>query len=567
MDWIKKPHNHETMSNLTSENVSPIFAELVASRNTGIVRKSDIPGYASADMESLEDPTMIPNIEKAVEVVTGTGTTTGSAAIFGDYDADGVVSTYMMKRLLRGAGYETVDCFIPDRISEGYGLNDISVVNFLKKFPKMYDLIVALDCGSSSRSQIELIKKAQPGAKVIVLDHHIVSESEFSENADVVLNPRLGCATVFCTGGVVYQFGRVLGEKLGISPAALLPYAAITTIADVCELVRGNRVIVKNGLEAIAECRDPGLLMIMEKASINPAECTVRDVGFGIGPMINAAGRLKSAEAALCALESSNLDEGKQMAAMLAQINEDRKVLQNHTFDEALDKMKGCTDRSSALVYDKSWHTGVVGIVASKICEKFGVPTICFGSANGKIKGSARSIQGVHVKEIMDRCSHLFSRHGGHEMAAGATMKDEVLEEAWDVFDATTAEYLKENGVTLGHKIFYDVELDESKTRRIDGLFCDMVESIGPFGNGNERPVFRANNLKCTRVHPWKSGTGAFFNFELLSLDCYGRTGDTDPKVMQNRHLDILFELERSFTDKSKWAANVKHCRISQSVG
>ena len=564
MNWTKKSHDSELQRSLISEGVSPILAELVAGRETGIVKKSDIPGYAAAEMSCLEDPTRIPMMQEAVEAVVASP---GSAAVFGDYDADGVVSTYMINRLLRGAGYQRIDNFIPDRIAEGYGLNDVSVVNFLKKCRKSYSLIVALDCGSSSRSQIEIIKKEHPDAKIIVLDHHIVDSSFFSDNADAVLNPRLGDATLFCTGGVVYQFGRILGEHLGISPAALLPYAAITTIADVCELVRGNRIIVKNGLDAMKECRDHGLCAIMEKASINPAQCTVRDVGFGIGPMINAAGRMKHASGALDALQSPDLDTAKQLAAMLAHINEERKVLQNHTFDEALEKLKGRTGMSSALVYDKNWHTGVVGIVASKICEKFGVPTLCFGMANGKIKGSARSISGIHVKEIMDRCSHLFSRYGGHEMAAGATLKKEHLEEAWNVFDTEVTAHLEEKGVSLGHRIVYDVEMDEGTLRRLNGRFCDMLASLGPFGNGNEKPIFRANNLKCTSVYPWSSRTGAFFKFDLLTLDCYGRTGNADPTEMKGKHLDILFELERSFTDKSKWAANIKHCRISQSVG
>lgn len=564
MEWIKKDQDEELRDALLSEGVSSIFAELVAGRNTGIKRKMDIPAYAEAGLDTLEEPTLMPMMDEALGAVTASP---GCAAIFGDYDADGVVSTYMMSRLLKGAGYSRVDWFIPDRITEGYGLNDVSVANFLKSCTNAYDLIVALDCGSSSRDQIAEIRSVHPNARVIVLDHHIISKSSYSENADAVLNPRLGDATPFCTGGVVYQFGRVLGEHLGASPAALLPYAAITTVADVCELIKGNRILVRNGLRAMGECPDVGLRAIMDKASISPSKCTVRDIGFGIGPMINAAGRMNHAKAALITLLSSDIDSAKQMAAMLANTNEKRKALQNHTFDEALEKLKGQKGRSSALLYDKNWHTGIVGIVASKICEKFGVPTICFGTANGKIKGSARSIEGVHVKEIMDRCSHLFLRHGGHEMAAGAALKPEMLDEAWDVFDTEVAAYLKENNMSLGHKATYDVELDEGTVRRLDARFCGMLDSLGPFGNGNEKPVFRANNLKCTRVHPWGSGTGAFFNFELLGLDCYGRTGDTDPMVMKGKHLDILFELERSFTDKGKWAANIQHCRMSLTVG
>jgi len=567
MIWTKNQHDPKLKSLLEADGVSSIFAELIAGRDTGILSKSDIPGYAEADLGLLEDPTLIPNVETATDVVLEAAGKGRSAMIFGDYDADGVISSYMMKRLLHGTGYERVDCFIPDRIAEGYGLNDISVANFLRQCSIEYDLVVALDCGSSSRKQIEMIKKIIPNTKVVVLDHHIVESGEFSDNADAVLNPRLGTATHFCTGGVVYQFARAVGSRIGIGADALLPYAAITTVADVCELKRGNRILVKNGLQAMEHCTDPGLRMIMEKASINPAQCTVRDIGFGIGPLINAAGRLKHASIALNALQSLDIDTAKHMAASLAHINEERKVLQNKTFEKALEKCKGRTGMSSALIYDEKWHTGVVGIVASKICEKFGVPTICFGRANGKIKGSARSIQGVHVKEIMDRCSELFSKHGGHEMAAGATLKDDRLEDAWDVFDTEVAAYLKEKGVSLGHKAFYDTELTEGSIRRLDGHFCSMLESLGPFGNGNERPVFRANGLKCFGVSPWGSGTGAFFRFEKLSLDCYGRTGDADPMNMKGKHLDILFDLERSFADKTKWAANIRHCRMSLSVG
>ena len=553
------------MSSLINENVNSTIAELIAGRKTGIRCKADIGEYTKADIMSLEDPTIMPNMEKCADAVSY-GSKGGKAIIFGDYDADGVVSSYMMRRLLLGAGYTQIDIFIPDRINEGYGLNDTAVTNFLAKHTSSYDLIVALDCGSSSRSQIEMMKKQHPNAKIIILDHHIISDDSYSENADAVLNPRLGTGTQFCTGGVVYQFARVIGERMGISPVALLPYAAITTVADVCDLRQGNRLLVCNGLDAIAECPDPGLKMIMEKAGIDPERCTVRDIGFGIGPMINAAGRLKHANGALSALLSPNIDTGKQMAAMLAQINEDRKALQNKIFDEALLEFGGRKGMSSALIYNAKWHTGVVGIVASKICEKFGVPTLCFGGANGKIKGSARSLEGIHVKNIMDDCSHLFSRHGGHEMAAGATMNNDKLEEAWDTFDTAVKAYLEEHNISLGHKIRYDADIDEAVVRRIDGDFCGRLDSLGPFGHGNERPVLCAKGLQCKSVFPWGSGKGAFFKFDKLSLDCYGRTGDADPKLMKHRYVDILFEIERSFTDKDKWAANIQHVNMSQSV-
>jgi len=151
-------------------------------------------------------------------------------------------------------------------------------------------------------------------------------------------------------------------------------------------------------------------------------------------------------------------------------------------------------------------------------------------------------------------------------MAAGATMNNDKLEEAWDTFDTAVKAYLEEHNISLGHKIRYDADIDEAVVRRIDGDFCGRLDSLGPFGHGNERPVLCAKGLQCKSVFPWGSGKGAFFKFDKLSLDCYGRTGDADPKLMKHRYVDILFEIERSFTDKDKWAANIQHVNMSQSV-
>jgi len=550
MEWKIKPHRKEQYNILKSHGIAPIFCTLLSNRDFPWVKnKEDIGTLIESPLSLLEDPTNIAGMEQVstyfLEIADK------DVVVFGDYDVDGVLSSFMCEKLLLKLGASSVDVYLPSRTDDGYGLNEESVNNFLSICKKDYKLVVILDCGSSSKKQIEKIKKHIKNAFVVIIDHHIIDDKNFSSNADCVTNPRLNDATPYCAGGLIYQLVRQCAKSKSIDHLFYIPYAAISTIADVCPLTGSNRIIVKNGLHFLRMCHDPGIDSLFKVAEIEKNKCTSEDVSFRIGPMINASGRIKMASKAFQLFRKKNLEDAEEIAKNLHLLNEERKKIQKYIADEAIDQFEtNRNGKNSALLYRDNWNPSVVGIVASKIAERYNIPVICFGKSKDQIKGSARSINGINIKEIMDDCSHLFSHYGGHEMAAGAALKPEFLDKAWDIFNESVEKYKKKNNI--GEPVLkYDYEVDADLLLRIDEAFCDRLSMLEPFGHGNEIPILRANGLYCREVKEWKSGTGAFLQIDNVGLSCFGF--GVNLKQIQDKKIDVLFSLSRSFIDGEKW--------------
>ena len=551
MDWKQKPFDEAQYSALKSAGLVPLFCTLLSNRSFSHVRtKKDVQELVSAPFSLLEPPFALAGMEPLRDAFLDA---MGKDVVtFGDYDVDGVVASFMCEKLLLEIGAASVDVYLPSRIDDGYGLNSKSVEHFLSICKKDYKLVVVMDCGSSSKPQIEEIKSHLPNAKVVVIDHHIIDQATFSNNADIVLNPRLTGATPYCTGGLVYQLVRACSQKQPISESSYFPYAAITTISDVCEMVGSNRIIVRNGLEAFSGVRDPGLLALFNISEIDPRNCCAEDVSFKIGPLLNASGRIKVATIAYRLLKSPTPEKATQNAATLQTLNEERKRIQNATTVQALELFeKHGKNRKSALLYNETWNPGIVGIVASKIVDKFQVPTICFGTSNDQIKGSARSVPGINIKEVMDMCSHLFIKYGGHEMAAGATLDPMALETAWDTFDEAVTRYMGKYQISEP-AMYYDYEIDPDLLLRIDTSFCDRLVKLEPYGPGNETPLFRTNNVLCSEVKEWASGKGGSIKIDNAGLNCF-RFGAGLKSAMEGKRLDILFSLSRSWMRGERW--------------
>ena len=247
MTWKMKEVDEVRMESLMKDGVPEMEARILAGRDNGISDKRSAIDYVKQDESSIEDPSNITNMEKASEIIQSTS---GIACIFGDYDVDGVTSTFMARRMLRDLGYSEVRSFIPRREEDGYGLNEKSIKNLLNAAKGTdFSLFLILDCGSSSSSQISEIKEEWPKAKVVVIDHHLIEDETFSENADTVVNPRIGDCHPYCTGGLMLQLARTMFDREQLE--RYYPYGAMATIADVCILQGTNRAIVKTGLEEI----------------------------------------------------------------------------------------------------------------------------------------------------------------------------------------------------------------------------------------------------------------------------------------------------------------------------
>jgi single-stranded-DNA-specific exonuclease len=555
MIWKEKLYREDQFNLLKGQGVAELFCSLIANRNfEHIKKKSDIKTLIDSPFDLIEPPEALENIELAMrECITAGG---HDVVVFGDYDVDGIVSSYMFEKLMRELHASSVDVYLPSRTSDGYGLNDRSVENFIKICKKPYALVAILDCGSSSRKHIEKIRAHLPDARCIVIDHHIIEPENFSSNADAVVNPRMNDATPYCTGGLVFQLARKCGEEAIINVPKYMPYAALTTIADVCELTGTNRVIVKNGLRQLNSCTDVGLSTLFKVADVSTIDCNSEDIAFRIAPMINASGRMTVASDAYKVFMSEDIEQAKVSAKHLKSLNEDRKKIQKEAAVEAISIFDADqAGKSSALLYKENWNPSIVGIVASKISETYNVPTICFGNYDGKIKGSARSIEGVNIKEIMDSCSEIFIAHGGHEMAAGAELDPAFIDTAWEIFDKKVKEYLEAHNIGEP-SISYDCELSPDLMLRVNDVFCERLAMLEPYGPGNPTPIFRANGLQCNRVKEWGSGTGAFVHFDNTGLNSVAY-GKGIKKRLHGKTVDVLFSINRSFLDEEDW-----HMRI-----
>jgi single-stranded-DNA-specific exonuclease len=544
---------------LVKAKMPHLRAAIVATRNFSISSIDDLRKYIKCDINDLEHPNKVPGVKELAE--TSITQIMKPTVIFGDYDVDGLMSTFLLKKLLRDIGVKDVSIYTPDRKTDGYGLNSNSVKNFISKFGKVkLGNIYLLDCGTNSKKEIAILRK-HFDANIVIIDHHIVEPKAFSDNADIVINPRIGDSTKtgYCTGGLMYQivsaFSKKVKDNRAIKTEEYIGYAGIATIADVADLDYNNRIIVANGLKNIKNCKEKGFKSLLNTANVDSESCSTRDISFGIAPRINANGRIKHAEIVSDLLFSTDPEEIEDLVAEIEQNNVNRKEIQKGITEEVLTQLEGF-DRDSVLIYNEDWNPGVVGIVASRVVETFNVPSIVFGGADGKIKGSARSIDNINVKEIMDKIEHVFAVYGGHEMAAGATLKQEYADTAWDLFDEAVKEYKKENGIK-GVNVYYDLELDKNSLKKIDDKFCDNIEKLGPFGSGNESLVFRANNVKCQKVYEWRSGSGGFAKIQGIGIDCFVY-GQNMKEQMEGKTMDILFELSENFKDDANWAVTVK---------
>ncbi len=558
-NWIQKKYNQEQFDTLKRQGVAPIFCTLLSNREfPWVLTKRDIGTLIESNLDLIEPPENIYGLKEVCNFLLDCKDK--DVVVFGDYDADGVISSYLCERLLLSLGAKSVDTYLPSRIDDGYGLNDDSIVNFLKICKKPYKLLVVLDCGTSSNKQIQKIKESLNQIDIVIIDHHIVNEKDFSTNADAICNPRLNDSNLYCTGGLMYQIANYCSKlNKKINSLNYLPYAAITTITDVCDLTGSNRIIVKNGLYKLKTCQDVGINELLKVVKVDKTKCTTDDIAFYIGPLINASGRVKLAAKAFQLLRKKDKVQAEQIAKYLYGLNETRKKIQKEVAEEAFSMCESSiAGKDSILLYNEKWNPGVVGIVASKLTEKFNVPAICFGSSKGVIKGSARSIMGINIKQIMDSCSIIFKKHGGHEMAAGATLSEEYVDTAWDIFDKEVKKY-KEKYSSLTNCIEYDYEVDKELLVRIDSSFCERLSMLEPYGSANQEPVFICKDLYCRKVQMWRSGNGGFVKMDNTLIDCF--TFIKNMKDYENKEVDILFTLSMSFIKKSEWNIKIREVK------
>lgn len=479
-------------------HIDPVIARLI--RNRDVVGEDAVREYLYAGLESLNSPWLLKDMERAVKILREKIAAGKKLRIIGDYDIDGVTSTYILKKGFLRLGADA-DVRIPDRIADGYGINEHLVE---QAYEDGADTIVTCDNGIAALAQIARAKEL--GMTVIVTDHHEVPYDEDESGvrtyklppADAVINPkRKDCPYPFkglCGAVVAFKLIQALFERAQLAPEevfSFLEFAAIATVGDIMDLKGENRVIVKEGLKQLHRTENLGLQELIRAHNMNPEEIQVYHIGFVLGPCLNASGRLDTAERALALLEAENREDAARLAGDLKALNESRKEMTVRGTEEAFAVIEGSAlkDDRVLVVYLPDCHESLAGIIAGRVRERYHKPAIVLTQTAEGVKGSGRSIESYSMYEELCRCREYMTKFGGHPMAAGMSLPEENVE----IFRKKLNEYARLTEEDFVEKIVIDVPMPIAYIRRD---LIEQLELLQPFGKGNEKPVFAQKKIR-----------------------------------------------------------------------
>lgn len=481
-------------------HISPVTARII--RNRDVEGEKAIDRYLNGTLDQLYDPHLMKDMDKAAALILEKIRAGVRIRIVGDYDIDGVCSTYLLYRGLTRCG-AAVDYQIPERIRDGYGINE-SIIRKAKE--DGIDTIVTCDNGIAALEQVRLAKEL--GMTVIVTDHHeVVRDEDGSQvlpEADAVVNPhRDDCTYPFagiCGGVVAYKLVQVLYEKNGIPEQEwkdMLEFAAIATVGDVMKLQDENRIIVRWGLKQIPHTASVGLRALVEACGLDIYDLTAYHIGFVIGPCLNASGRLKTAKLALELLLCEGMQQSaraEEMAAELKLLNEERKDMTQAGMEQAFEQVDAeLADDDVLVVYLPDCHESLAGIIAGRVRETYNKPSFVLTRGEDCVKGSGRSIESYHMYQALCGVQDLLLKFGGHPMAAGFSLKEENIDEFRRRLNEQSA-LTKEDFIP---KIWIDVAMP---LEYISEALVNELKGLEPFGQGNEKPQFAQKNLRIRSV-------------------------------------------------------------------
>mgnify|MGYP001404946254 CR=1 FL=1 len=476
--------------------LSPLLAQCLVNR--GVVTKEEVNAYLKPKLKLLADPFLIPNMEVAIERLWEARSNNERLLVYGDYDADGITSTALLVEALTELGWD-VQAYLPGRFDDGYGLSPISVEKCMRQFE--INLLLAVDCGSTSNEAIDCLNKNN--IDVIVLDHHQLSTPPPKPVA--IVNPQLNNNypnfQELCSVGLAFKLihaivkkGRQEGlqKERDLDLKQYLDLVAIGTVTDLVPLVGENRKLLRFGLEQLSETTRPGLIALKKIVNITPP-VSVFNVGFNLGPRINAAGRMENPAAALNLLLSKDNFTAEKNAKILDDFNRDRQGIERDISTKAIENIKNKFDPQTDFVIvegDMEWHLGVIGIVASRVMRKFYRPTFILARDGDGWKGSARSIEGFDLAEAMRDCDDLLNDHGGHAMAAGVSVKPGKLDAFRERINEIAKKSIRPEMFQAPLKLDAETNLSEMTLVRIKEM-----QQIEPTGQGNPEIQLLIPNL------------------------------------------------------------------------
>jgi single-stranded-DNA-specific exonuclease len=490
--WIVREHDAERAASLARVlGVSPILAALLINRGYADERAARV--YLSPRYDQLHEPYAMLGMKEAVARLQHAITTGERVLIYGDYDVDGTTGTAILLRALKLLN-ANVSFHIPHRFTEGYGIQQAALE---KAFADGCKLVVSVDCGIRAHEPLYWARKV--GLDVIITDHHLPDEKEGAPPAFAVLNPnQVGCeypdknlAGVGVAFKLVHALFRENGREAQVP--AFMKVVAIGTVADVAKLTGENRTIVAIGLKDLARVANPGLRALISVAGCGDGKgMTAYDLGFRLGPRINAAGRMDAASAVVELFDTRDSEEARRLANHLDARNEERKTVQQQIIDLAIGELgEDPKDNYVAVIAGEGWHRGVIGIAASKIAERLNRPCVVLSVDGELAHGSGRSIEAYHLLNGLTACSDLFEKFGGHSHAAGITIRPERIAELRRRLNEHAASMLTPQD--LQPSVNIDLELPPES---IAFPLTRELEALEPFGAGNSRPVFMTKNLR-----------------------------------------------------------------------
>lgn len=477
--------------------ISPRLACLI--RNREIIGENAVDRYLNGTLADLYDGTLLKGMDQAVGILKEKIEGRQKIRVIGDYDIDGVNATYILMEGLEMLGGD-VDMDIPDRIADGYGLN----VNLIERaYREGIDTIITCDNGIAAAKEIAYGKSL--GMTVVVTDHHEVPYDEEEEErhyllpaADAVIDPKQpGCEYPFkglCGAAVAYKLVEALCKAMGRDIEVLkhlVENVAIATVGDVMDLEDENRIFVKEGLRMLGSTQNQGLKALIECTKLEKSQIRAYHIGFILGPCLNASGRLDTAKRALELLRAKDLKDADRLAGDLKALNDSRKDLTEEAVAQAKEQVEngGLKNERVLVIYLPSCHESLAGIVAGRIRESFYKPVFVLTDAEEGIKGSGRSIDAYHMYEELSKCKELFTKFGGHRLAAGLSLEKENLEE----FRRRINENCSLSEEELTEKVSIDMELPFSC---VTERFIQELSLIEPFGKGNTKPVFAVRSAE-----------------------------------------------------------------------
>lgn len=562
-NWKCRENNKIDEKIFLNFNYTPVLIRLLFSRN--ITTREEINFFLNPTLKSLHNPKLLPNIDKAVNRLKKAILAKENILVFGDYDADGIISSVLLYNFLKRFNLD-VDIYIPDRFEQGYDIN----LDFVKKISKhkARSLIICVDCGTNSIEVKDYINKNNTGIDIIVCDHHQPLHFNSTEKYKnyknggnyIIVNPKLKSSRYpfknLSGAGVTFKLIVEVLRKLDLKfkeqfeknyLTSLLDLVAISTIADLMPLIDENRIMVKKGLNMLKKTTNIGLKKLIETLIKHKTDINTYDIGFLIVPRLNAAGRIKTAQNSVKLLKGEDKDLEKLVKG-LNLLNEKRQIIQKNILEEIIRKNdipKIVSEQKILIQKSINWNEGVLGIVASDLIKKFNIPVILFKEKGDKLKGSGRSTKIFNLYENLALFKNLFEKFGGHEQACGISMEKSKFGIFKKEMIKIAQKKIKDS--ELIKKFYYDIEIS---FKDISAKLIKELEYLKPFGIGNPRPVFITKNCTISNLNYSKDQKHLQLNVKNSNIVFGGVIFNIDNKIKEkislNKNISIIYNIDQT---------------------